>query len=129
MQQSHFAFHLASNTCNRGALADNIDASFEVVSARSIATSSANSALKSSPILLNAVKREVSEEAVEQDGVKKRHDSLMFKGNTESHNHVTSSTSTNNTEKKVGTAESSNDDTATNSKFSTNKSTLGMYSF
>ena len=120
MEQSYFTFHLALNTCNTGELTDNLDASLEVVSARSTATSS------TSPILLNTVKREVSEEAVEQDGVKTRHDSLMFKGNTESHSHVTSSTPTSNTEKKVGTAERSKDGDATNSKISTNKSTLGM---
>ena len=79
--------------------------------------------------MLNAVKREVSEEAVEQNGVKERHSSIMSKCNTEAHSHVTSSTSTNDTEKKVDTAERSSDGEATNGKVSTHKTTLGMYSF
>ena len=129
MEQNYFTFHPVLLTCSSGELPDNLDASREVVPARSIATSSANSALKSSPILLNAVKREVSEEALEQDGVMKRRETLILKGNTETHSHVTSSTSTNDTEKKVDTEERSNGSDATNSKVSTQQSTLGMYSF
>ena len=108
---------------------DSLDGSLEVVSARSTATSSTNSVLKSSPILLNAVKREVSDELVQQHGVNERHDSLMSKGGAEAHSHVTSSTATNNTEKKVDTEERSNGSDATNSNVSAQKSTLGMYSF
>ena len=108
---------------------DSLDGSLEVVSARSTATSSTNSVLKSSPILLNAVKREFSEEVVQPDGVKECHNSLMPKVGTEAHSHVTSSTATNNTEKKVDTEERSNGSDATNSNVSAQKSTLGMYSF
>ena len=115
--------------CNGGELLDSLDGSLEVASARSTATSSTHSVLKSTPILLNAVKREVSEEVVQQDGVKERHNSLMSKVNAEAHSHVTSSTSTNNTENKVNTEESLNGSEATNCKVSTQKSTLGMYSF
>ena len=78
---------------------------------------------------MNAVKREVSEEVVQQDGAKERHNSLMSKGNAEAYSHVTSSTSTNNTEKKVNTEESLDHRNATNSKVSTHNATLGMYSF
>ena len=108
---------------------DSLDGSLEVVSARSTATSSTNSVSKSSPILLNAVKREVSEEVVQQDGGKERHNSLISKVGAEAHSHVTSSTSTNDTENKVNAEESLNGSDATNSKVSTQKSTLGMYSF
>ena len=115
--------------CNSGELLDSLDGSLEVASARSTATSSTNSVIKSTPILLNDVKREVSEEVVQPDGIKERYDSLISKVNAEAHTHVTSSTSTNNTETKINTEESSNGSDSTNSKVSTHKTTIGMYLF
>ena len=114
---------------NSGEVCNNIDVSLESVSSGSIGSNSANLVSKSSPILLNAVKREVSEEVVEHDSVKGRHDSSKFKVDTEANSHVTSSTPAINTRRKAATPNGSNDGNASKGNSLTQKHTLGMYSF
>ena len=127
MAQNNLTFLSVLGLSNSGENCNNLSVCLEASSAGSIGTNSANLVSKSSPILLNAVKREVSDEVIERDSVKGRHDSSKFKVDTEANSHVTSSTPAINTGRKAGTPDSSNEKNASNGDVMAQKHTLGMY--
>ena len=129
MAQNCLTFLPVLRPSNSGEVCNNIDVCLEAVSAGSIGKDSANLVSKSSPILLNAVKREVAEESVEQDSVKGCHDSSKFKFDTEANSQVTSSTPAINTRRKASIQDGLNDGNVSNGDALTQKHTLGMYSF